>query len=112
MDNLKPTATTGEVLVEIGQRLHRYRLQQNRALEEVAADAGISQRTAFRAEAGENPTLATVVRILRALGRLDALDAFLPAPLVSPIQLAALSGQERQRAGKPRRRRRPGTPSG
>jgi transcriptional regulator with XRE-family HTH domain len=105
MDHLKPTATTDEVLVAIGQRLQRYRLQQNRTLEEVAAGAGISPRTVFRAEAGESPTLATLVRILRALGRLDALDAFLPAPLMSPIQLAALSGQERQRAGKPRRRR-------
>jgi transcriptional regulator with XRE-family HTH domain len=105
MDQFRPTATTEEILAEIGQRLERYRLQQNRPLGEVAAEAGISLRTAIRAEAGGNPTLATVVRILRALGRLDALDAFLPPPLVSPIQLAALSGQERQRAGKPRRRR-------
>lgn len=102
---LKPAATTHEVLVEIGRRLQRYRLQQNRTVADVAASAGTSSRTVDRAEAGENPTLATVVRILRALGRLDALDAFLPAPLVSPIQLAALSGRERLRAGTARRRR-------
>lgn len=102
---LKPAATTHEVLVEIGRRLQRYRLQQNRTVADVAASAGTSSRTVDRAEAGENPTLATVVRILRALGRLDGLDAFLPAPLVSPIQLAALSGRERLRAGTARRRR-------
>ncbi len=112
MEQLRPTATTDEVLAEIGQRLQRYRLQQNRTVADLAADAGISQRTASRAEAGENPTLATVVRILRALGRLDALDAFLPPALVSPIQLVALSGRERQRAGKPRRRRRQDTRDG
>ena len=67
MEQLRPTATTDEVLAEIGQRLQRYRLQQNRTVADLAADAGISQRTASRAEAGENPTLATVVRILRAL---------------------------------------------
>lgn len=102
---MKPTATTAEILREIGQRLQRYRLQQNRTIADVARDAGVGVRTVERAEAGERPTLGTVVRILRALGRLDALDAFLPAPLASPIQLAAMAGRERLRAGTPRRRR-------
>src|SRR4051812_8867604 len=98
MSKVRPTATTQEVLREIGRRLQRYRLQQNRTLADLAKEAGIGLRTAQRAEAGENPTLETVVRLLRGLGRLDALDAFLPAPLVSPIQLADLSGHERRRA--------------
>lgn len=106
MTPIRPSATTGEILAELGRRLQRYRLQQNRTIEEVATDAGVSYRTVQRAESGERPTLETVVRILRALRRLDALDAFLPPPLVSPIQLAALSGRERQRAGTPRPRRR------
>jgi transcriptional regulator with XRE-family HTH domain len=108
MHQIRPTATTAEILVELGQRIERYRLQQNRTLAEVAKTAGLGLRTVKRAEAGERPTLATVVRLLRALGRLDALDAFLPAPLVSPLQLAELSGRERQRAGT-RRHRRPQT---
>ncbi|MGH7627065.1 MAG: helix-turn-helix domain-containing protein [Gemmatimonadaceae bacterium] len=110
-------ATTTEVLRDIGQRLQRYRLQQNRTIADVAREAGVGVSTAARAEAGQNPTLETVVRMLRALGRLDALEAFLPVPLVSPLQLAALSGRQRQRAGTPRRRaaasRTPtGTPRG
>ena len=100
------SATTDEILAELGDRLHRYRLQQNRTLADVAAGAGVNMRTAQRAEAGANPTMATVIRLLRALGRLDALDAFLPAPLVSPLQLADLGGRERQRAGTPRAPRR------
>jgi transcriptional regulator with XRE-family HTH domain len=104
MTEIKPTATTDEILRELGRRLQQYRLQQNRTLESVATDAGIGSATMVRAEAGERPTLATLIKILRALGRLDALDAFLPAPLVSPLQLAALRDQERQRAGTPRRR--------
>jgi putative transcriptional regulator len=40
------------------------------------------------------------VRILRAMGRLSALDAFLPEPEVSPIQVAKLKGRERQRASR------------
>jgi Helix-turn-helix. len=104
---IRPSATTEEILHELGQRIARYRLQQNRTLAEVAAAAGVGVRTAMRAEAGERPTLETFVRLLRALGRLDALNAFLPVPLVSPLQLAELGGRERQRAGTPRRRSGP-----
>ena len=106
MRSLKSTATNDEILAELGQRLQRYRLQQNRTLADVAQQAGVGLRTAARAEAGENPTLATMVKLLRSLGRLEALEAFLPEPLVSPIQLAELSGKQRQRAGTPRDRRR------
>ena len=106
MTTISRSDTTEEILSEIGRRLQRYRLQQNRTVADVATEAGVGARTVERAEAGARPTLETVIRILRALGRLDALDAFLPAPLVSPIQLAELSGRERQRAGTPRRRTR------
>jgi transcriptional regulator with XRE-family HTH domain len=101
---LRPTATTQEILQEIGRRLARYRLQQNRTIAELAHAAGLGTATVKRAEAGRGPTLETIVRLLRALGRIEALDAFLPAPLVSPLQLAELKGRERQRASTPRRR--------
>lgn len=108
MEYLGPTTSTGEILAELGRRLQHYRLQQNRTVEELAAAAGVSARTVRRAEAGENPTLESIVRILRALGRLDALDAFLPMPLVSPLQLAAMRGRQRQRASGSRKTSRNG----
>lgn len=98
------SASLPEILVECGSRLRRYRLQQNRELEEVARTAGVGLRTAARAESGENPTLATLIKLLRALGRLDALDAFLPPALPSPIQMAKLAGRVRERASTPRYR--------
>lgn len=45
------------------------------------------------------------IRILRALGKMDALDAFLPEPGLSPLQLARLKGRERKRAPGGRARR-------
>lgn len=102
MPSIAPATTTPEILRELGDRLQRYRLQQNRTIAEVAATAGVYPRTVQRAEAGENPTLETVVRLLRALGRLDALDAFLPPPLVSPLELAKRGGRERRRASPER----------
>lgn len=91
------TGTT-EILREIGDRLQSYRLQQNLRAADLGARAGVSARTVSRAEAGENTSLESLVKILRALGRLDVLDAFLPVPLVSPLQLAEFRGRERRRA--------------
>ncbi|HEX5439048.1 MAG TPA: helix-turn-helix transcriptional regulator [Gemmatimonadaceae bacterium] len=105
MTHIGLTATTEEILAEIGDRLQRYRLQQNRTVKDIAAEAGVSEPTATRAEAGKNPTMATVVRLLRALGRLDALDTFLPVPLLSPVEVAARGNRAPRRARTPRRRR-------
>lgn len=96
--------TTTDVMAEVGDRLRRFRLQQNRRLQEVAKAAGVGLRTAVRAEAGENPTLATLVKLLRALDRLETLDAFLPPALPSPIAMAKLAGKVRERASTPRNR--------
>jgi transcriptional regulator with XRE-family HTH domain len=90
--------TDAEVVREIGRRLRAYRLQGNVSAAEVAARAGVNRNTVVNAERGANPRIGTVVRILRALGRLEALDAFLPPPALSPLQLMRSAGRPRQRA--------------
>jgi hypothetical protein len=65
----------------------------------VAEKAGISRRALQKLESGQACTLTLLVRILRTLGRLDALDSFLPEPGLSPIQSAKLKGRQRKRAG-------------
>ncbi len=91
------------VLVEIGRRLQVNRLNANLAQADVAQKAGVSRRTLQKMESGRVCTLLALVRVLRALGVLDALDGFLPEPGLSPIQLAKLKGRERQRASRHRR---------
>ncbi len=59
----------------------------NLSAEVVAERAELSTTTVLNAESGRNPTLGTVVRILRVLDRLEALDCFLPEPKVSPMAL-------------------------
>lgn len=90
--------TDHEITREIGRRLRAYRLRQNLGVVDVAARAGLNRNTVLNAEAGANPGLETVVGILRALGSLDAIDAFLPAPGLSPLQLMKRAGKPRQRA--------------
>ena len=86
------------VLAEIGRRMQVSRLNLNLSQVQVAGKAGVSRRALQNLEGGRACTLTLLVRVLRALEGLDALDAFLPEPGLSPIQLAKLKGRERQRA--------------
>lgn len=76
-----------EVLAEIGQRLARLRKASGLNQAEAAERAALDRSTVSRAEQGDNPTLLTVVRLLRVYGRLPALESFIPEPGVSPMQL-------------------------
>ena len=95
---MMPVMTDSDVLSEIGRRLRAYRLQRNLTAEHVATRAGIQVRTLLSAERGANPRLGTLIRVLRALDRLEALDAFLPEPGLSPMALLKLKGKQRRRA--------------
>jgi transcriptional regulator with XRE-family HTH domain len=86
------------VMVLIGERIQKERLNQDLTQAGLAERAGITDRTVRSLENGEGPTVETLVRVLRALGKLGALEAFLPEPGLSPLQLAKLQGRERQRA--------------
>jgi len=89
-----------EILQEIGARLRAYRLQMNLAQADLATRAGVNRTTVRDIEAGRDAQLSTLVKLLRALGRLEDLDAFMPQPSVSPIQLMKHQGRPRQRARK------------
>ena len=82
----------------IGERIQRERLNQNMTQAELAERAGLGARTVRSLEAGQKPTVETLIRALRGLGKLGTIDAFLPEPGRSPLQLAKLQGRERQRA--------------
>ena|ERR1041384_5543669 len=86
------------ILDLLGDRIKRERLNQNRTQIEIGMTAGVALNVIKRLENGRGCTLSNFVRILRALGKLDHVDTFLPDPGVSPIQLARLSGRERKEA--------------
>lgn len=80
-------ASDPEILERVGARLRALRKARGLTLAEVADATGLHTTTVSRAEHGDNPTLLTVVRLLRAYGRLAALESFIPAPEVSPMAL-------------------------
>jgi len=92
--------TDNEILQLLGDRLKQYRLQKNITRQDLAERAGAHPNTILHAEAGKDPRLSTVVKMLRALQRIEALDAFLPPPSISPLQLAKAQSKPRQRARK------------
>jgi len=102
MAHIRSTDTTEEILREVGARLRSFRLQQNVTQAQLAETAGVGQATVKRAEAGKSIRLESLVKILRALGRVEALDSFLPEALVSPIRLAEERERGRQRARRSR----------
>ena len=94
------TSRTPDVLRELGARLKTLRLQQNLRVQDLAADSGVSPRTIDRLEAGHSVGTENLVRVMRGLGRLQAFEAFVPLPVVSPYEIARLRGTARQRASR------------
>lgn len=82
-------ATDTEVMQLLGARLRALREARALTLLEAAAGSGLSRRTIYRAEAGRNPTLSSLLRLLRLYGRLEALVDFIPTPALSPMALLA-----------------------
>lgn len=97
------SASDQEILEEIGSRLKGLRKARGLTQSDAAERAGIGRNTLYRTERGNNPTLHTVIRLLRVYGRLDALDGFIPTPELSPMaRLRERRSQERPRHEEPR----------
>ena len=95
-------------MAELGERFARTRLERNLSQQQVAAAAGVSKRTVERLEAGSPVQSTAFIRVLRALGLLEGLNALVPDPLPNPIEQVTLQGRRRRRAA-PRAQSRPAT---
>lgn len=92
-------AMSNTALVQtIGAFVKHHRLSQNKTQEEVAGAANISRSTLSLLEKGEAVTIPTLLQVLRVLDLLYIMDIFKIQEQISPIQLAKLDQQKRQRA--------------
>ncbi|NEM89819.1 XRE family transcriptional regulator [Galbitalea soli] len=78
------------------------RLADGRDQAGLARDAAVSLGALRHLERGEGSTLRTVIRVARALGREDWLDALAPAVTVSPLDLMRERRTPRQRVYRER----------
>ena len=91
------------VLQEIGDRLERRRIDAGLTQAQLAEEAGISKRTVERIAAGSSTDFAMLLRVLRVLNLLEALDQLVSDLPQSPLVLLKGRGRTRQRVGHPRR---------
>ncbi len=96
--------STAAIAEELGNRLKQARLNVDLTQAELASRTGLNRRTILNAEKG-SVQLKNLVAILVSLDMADQLNLFLPVQEISPLQLAKLKGQKRQRASKSRKRK-------
>jgi len=90
-------STDPEIMKQLGATLRRWRKTRGLRVADVAEHTELNPSTVVRAEAGQNPTLLTLVRLLRCYGALGGLSQLVPEPPVSPVAAA-----EEERKKKPR----------
>lgn len=86
------------ILELLGKYIQQNRLQQNKTQQQVATAAGINRSTVVQIENGGGSTMISFVQILRALEQLQILEHFEVKQQISPLQLAKLEQNKRQRA--------------
>ncbi len=95
---IKADLTDIAILQTFGARLATRRIAMGLTQADAAEQAGISKRTLERLEAGEPVQSPNLVRMLRVLQLLDALEALLPTPGPGPMDVLRREGKTRQRA--------------
>ena len=91
--------TDDAVLKELGGRLAGARIGRNLTQAALAEQAGVSKRTIERLESGEVATqLSGFLRVCRALGLLERIEALLPEAMPGPMEQLRQAGRKRQRA--------------
>jgi transcriptional regulator with XRE-family HTH domain len=91
--------TTEEIERSFGAQVKALRLDQDVDQITLAERAAVSVSALKALESGRGSSLRTVVRVARALDRVDWLDTFYEQPTVSPLALA----REREGVRRPQR---------
>ena len=83
----------------LGRQLRDLRLRQNVDQRQLANQAGVALNVVKNLEAGKGATVKAMVKVLRALGRVEWLDTLAPVVSISPLQMLK-SKPTRQRASR------------
>jgi len=96
---LTTARTTEELELDLGQQLRDLRLRRNLDQQLLAQQAGVALSALKNIESGKGSTMKTLLRVLRALDRLDWLQTLSPTVSISPLQLLKQK-PPRQRASR------------
>jgi transcriptional regulator with XRE-family HTH domain len=80
--------STQEFQELLGERIRAQRIREELTQDDLARRAGVSTSTVHHLERGTGGTVATLIKVLRALQATDWLDALGPTPsTISPLQI-------------------------
>jgi transcriptional regulator with XRE-family HTH domain len=102
---METSRTATEWEQALGARLRELRLLKNLDQQSLAERAGVSLNAVKHLEGGKGARVHSLIKILRALERVDWLDALAPTVSISPMQMLRRGSREPRRA-----RRRARTP--
>lgn len=98
-------STLGEWEQQIGGAIRQLRIDAELDQAELAVRANVSRSAVQSLERGNGSRLQTLLAVLRALDRMDALDSIMPLDGPTPLQVLA---ESRRSAAVPQRHRRSG----
>jgi transcriptional regulator with XRE-family HTH domain len=103
MSAISDFQTNDEILRELGARIRSRRLSRNIPVDQLAERSGLNRKTILELESGGDVRLSSLIKLLRGLNMINALEASFPDVL--PGGEAILPrGQLRQKASGERRK--------
>lgn len=96
---MKQAISTDELEAELGEQVRATRLRRNLSQQDLADTAGVALGSLRNLEKGAGATVATLVRVIRALQMQDWISSMQPAVTISPMQMLKAK-HTRQRARK------------
>lgn len=94
---MQTSHTLGELEAVLGEQIKKLRLSRNIDQATLAERAGISRRALQNLEAGAGSSTASLLSVVRALGREDWLALLAPTATINPLYMVR-ARRERQRA--------------
>ncbi len=80
-------ATPEAIIAELGQRIAQRRIEMGITQAQAAEQAGLGKRTIERIESGGDTQLSTLIRLLRLLDMVDALEQLIPKAKNTPLEM-------------------------
>jgi transcriptional regulator with XRE-family HTH domain len=81
--------TTQEWAQKIGDQIRSLRLRKNIEQTSVANQSGVSLSALKNLESGKGASIKTLIKVLRALDRVEWLTTLVPPITISPLQMLA-----------------------
>jgi len=100
--NITSELSDSAVLLELGARLARQRINAGLTQAVLAREAGLAKRTVERIEQGRAAELGTLIRLLRVLNLMGGVESLVPESPPSPLAARQSRGRIRRRASSRR----------